>query len=301
MSAEWYYTAKGQQQGPVGEEQLRQLYGTGQLEPGALVWKEGLANWMPASAALAEGTPTLAPLGTPQTDLAPAFLTPAGTLDLGKCMTDGWEVFKRHWALGLAAFVIYFFLSIILQIPIQVVSVFLPWLVPHDLAHYVPFLALGLALVYTLLILPITFPLIAGFMYFFLGAARNQPNLSDLFLGFRKRLLSLMALSYVMCLIVWTGLLLLILPGIYLGVCYFYAIVLVLDRNLGFWEAMELSRKTIHAQWWVVFALFLITGVIASLGILLCGFGILATIPLAYFILIEGYRQLFPDTGHVKI
>ncbi len=45
-----YYVAKGgQQMGPFTYEQLQQLVSAGQLTPQTYVWKQGLANWLPAS------------------------------------------------------------------------------------------------------------------------------------------------------------------------------------------------------------------------------------------------------------
>jgi len=51
VADEWYYTQQGQQQGPVAAAQLKQLAVSGRLLPTDLVWKEGLANWVPASSA----------------------------------------------------------------------------------------------------------------------------------------------------------------------------------------------------------------------------------------------------------
>jgi hypothetical protein len=48
MADEWYYTKQGQQQGPVSAGQLKQLAASGGLMPTDLVWKEGMANWVPA-------------------------------------------------------------------------------------------------------------------------------------------------------------------------------------------------------------------------------------------------------------
>jgi hypothetical protein len=50
MASEWYYTLNGQQAAaPASAAVLKQLAGSGQLQPTDLVWQEGMANWMPAS------------------------------------------------------------------------------------------------------------------------------------------------------------------------------------------------------------------------------------------------------------
>jgi len=45
--AEWYYTQGGQQQGPVSEQDIRGMFAQGRLQPQDLVWREGMANWLP--------------------------------------------------------------------------------------------------------------------------------------------------------------------------------------------------------------------------------------------------------------
>jgi hypothetical protein len=47
--AEWYYTTNNQQMGPVSWDELRQLASTGLLQPGDMVWKEGMVDWIKAS------------------------------------------------------------------------------------------------------------------------------------------------------------------------------------------------------------------------------------------------------------
>lgn len=49
MSEQWYYTRNKQQQGPVSQEQLKQLAAAGQLQPTDMVWKEGLPQWVAAN------------------------------------------------------------------------------------------------------------------------------------------------------------------------------------------------------------------------------------------------------------
>jgi hypothetical protein len=49
MADQWYYAQQGQRQGPVSAQQLKQLASSGQLKPTDQVWKQGMAEWQPAS------------------------------------------------------------------------------------------------------------------------------------------------------------------------------------------------------------------------------------------------------------
>ena len=46
---EWYYARNNQQQGPVALQALQDMARSGQLQPGDLVWRDGMPNWLPAS------------------------------------------------------------------------------------------------------------------------------------------------------------------------------------------------------------------------------------------------------------
>lgn len=51
MASEWFYTRDNKSKaGPVSSAQLQALAKSGQLKPTDMVWKEGMAKWMPASA-----------------------------------------------------------------------------------------------------------------------------------------------------------------------------------------------------------------------------------------------------------
>jgi uncharacterized RDD family membrane protein YckC len=43
----WFYVDAGQQAGPVDDTQLQALVTSGKIQPGTLVWHEGMANWQP--------------------------------------------------------------------------------------------------------------------------------------------------------------------------------------------------------------------------------------------------------------
>ena len=64
---EWYYARNNQQQGPVALQALQDMARSGQLQPGDLVWRDGMPNWLPAAqvpdlfAAQAAPSPAYAP------------------------------------------------------------------------------------------------------------------------------------------------------------------------------------------------------------------------------------------------
>jgi uncharacterized RDD family membrane protein YckC len=53
----WYYVENGQQAGPVDDAQLMELRRSGRIQADTLVWREGLANWIPYYEAKGEAKP----------------------------------------------------------------------------------------------------------------------------------------------------------------------------------------------------------------------------------------------------
>jgi uncharacterized membrane protein len=136
--------------------------------------------------------------------------------------------------------------------------------------------------------------LMGGLFAFNLKLIRGQPaSFADAFAGFRKAFGALTATNIVVTLLVYLGLALCLIPGIYLCIAWIFAIPLVIDKKLGFWDAMELSRKVVKKNWWMVFALALLAGLVGSAGIVVCCIGILFTVPLTYAILMYAYEDIF--------
>jgi len=48
---EWYYTEAGERQGPLGDEEFDSLVRSGRVTLSTLVWREGMADWLPLEAA----------------------------------------------------------------------------------------------------------------------------------------------------------------------------------------------------------------------------------------------------------
>lgn len=139
----------------------------------------------------------------------------------------------------------------------------------------------------------ITSPLLMG--NFIVSAKllqRQTPAFRDFFAGFNF-FWQLFLLSLMVSVMIGIGMVLLIIPGVYLMVGYFFASPLVVDRRLDFWPAMELSRLTVNPLWFSLFAFVLLLTVINLAGLALFGLGLLVTIPVTIGALTAAYADLF--------
>jgi hypothetical protein len=66
----WYYAAQGQQQGPVSEDELRDLIARGVVTAETLLWSDGMAGWEKAGRipGLMSGVPSMSPASPPAFD-----------------------------------------------------------------------------------------------------------------------------------------------------------------------------------------------------------------------------------------
>jgi hypothetical protein len=112
-------------------------------------------------------------------------------------------------------------------------------------------------------------PLWAGFFVVSTKLFQQQrPQFGDFFAGFRY-FRPLVLFNLVGGGLVLLGFCLLVLPGIYLTVSYTFATLLILDRRLHFWTAMESSRKMVGRNWARVFSLLIVLWLINLGGVLL--------------------------------
>jgi len=84
-----------------------------------------------------------------------------------------------------------------------------------------------------------------------------------------------------------------LLPGIYLAVGYAFVLPLVIDRQMPVWSAMELSRTTVHRNWFQTFGLLLAAGMLLFISASALGVGLVLTLPLCTAALMFAYEHLF--------
>jgi uncharacterized membrane protein len=133
-----------------------------------------------------------------------------------------------------------------------------------------------------------------GLDYMVLRRIRGEEvQIGDVFAGFNLALLNLAMAGLVKWLLVSLGLILCIIPGIYLAVGYVFALPLVVDKQMDFWPAMEVSRLVVHEHWWSIFALVIVLALVVLAGALVCGVGVLVSAPLATAAFMYVYEDLF--------
>ena len=138
---------------------------------------------------------------------------------------------------------------------------------------------------------PVLMPIMAGIMMMAIDYTRGESiEFKSIFNYYHLtgKLALAGILIYIMTVI---GFVLLIVPGIYLSVAYVFSLPLIVDKNMGVWEAMEYSRKTVTKQWFKVAGLMGLLSIIMFLGALAFGIGLIWAVPLMFVTL---YGLLYP-------
>jgi hypothetical protein len=265
--------ADGREYGPFTADQIRDWVAQGRANAHSRARREGETAWqalreLPEFADLAGPAPggsSPPPALTPDV-IAADYLSRNALLDIGSCVSRGWALVRDNPGLLIGA-------------------TFLTWLVTFGIAM-IPIL--GLVAIF---VNPV---LIGGLFFVVLRRIRGEnPGVGDIFDGFNVAFLQLGLAGLVSTLLTAVGMVLCLLPGIYLAVAYAFTLPLVIDKRLEFWTAMEVSRKVVHRQWWTMFGLVIVLVLIACLGALACLVGLLVAAPIAVAALMYAYEDLF--------
>ena len=284
----------GKEYGPITDEELRKWISEGRLNAQSRAKAESDAE----GRALAQFPEFADSYAQPE---APATIAPriaAGNraddyeLDLGECITRAWALVRNNFwpVVGVSALVLFAIVGIN-QLFGLITNPIVNQMVTDQKVN-----ARGILIVLgvTIISAPVSTIFMAGLFKYYLKLIRGEmPTVSDAFSGFGSRTGQLILLSLVQMTLVVLGYMLCIIPGIYLTVAWYFAIPLVIDRNLDFWPALQLSRRLVSKHWFIVFAAMLVFGLVAMIGIIACGIGILVTMPVGTIALMYAYETIF--------
>ena len=72
-----------------------------------------------------------------------------------------------------------------------------------------------------------------------------------------------------------------------------FGLFLIVDRQMEFWPASRDSIETVKANFWPIFGLSVVAGLIGSVGAIAFGIGVVFTFPIQACILTVAYRRVY--------
>lgn len=117
-------------------------------------------------------------------------------------------------------------------------------------------------------------------------------EVGEIFKHFDK-LIPLLLTYLLTYILVALGLVLLIIPGIYLMIAFGMAVPLVVEKKMGSWEALMTSRKAITHKWFAMFGFGLLSGLVILVSAIPLGIGLIWAVPLVILAWATLYRDMF--------
>ena len=299
--------------GPVTGDQLRQWIAEGRVSGQTSVWAEGATEWKPLSTlpefvALLSSQPPVPgapPAYGAQPGLPQDIFTRDYDLDIGRCISDAWNLLKGNFGTIFVGVAVFMLIQIVIGALAQI-----------------PFVGL----VFSVGNFIISGPLTGGVYYFMLKAIRRQPaEIGDVFAGFRiafgQLLLGYIVAALLACLaalpgvaimgvpiymmvrhhaieagpflLAIVGFIVAMIPAIYFGVSWMFSLPLIIDKQMEFWPAMSASRRMVDKHWWLVFGLLVVCGLINVAGFAACCVGIFFSLPIVFGAMMYAYESIF--------
>jgi hypothetical protein len=192
----------------------------------------------------------------------------------------GWRLFKSRASV--------FVVSMLL--------LFLSWVVLEIAVVFLHRLGLAVWLVLHLAWLFLFSGMLVGLHVMALKSVDGEiPRIVDLFGSLERGPAYLLALS-IYCLAVGGGLVLLIVPGIYLAIRYCLFAQVITDTPVSALAALRKAAALAHGNWAPLGALFLIAFLLNIAGMSLLGIGLIISFPVSLLAIAGFYRSLQPAT-----
>jgi len=214
---------------------------------------------------------------------APRDITPLLTygyqVKIGEYISRGFELLLPNIALFIVYELIVFVALFLLALPILLI-------------FSIPVIGFLLATPLLIIVSALSIVMNSGFYLVALRIVENEPiAFSNFFDGFR-RFMDYSLLGIIRSYITSIGFYFCILPGFYLSLAYSFDILAMSDQEIDFWPAMEMSRQLVTKNFFPMFGFLLLLGLINLGGLLLCGLGLLLTIPLTYCAMTVAYMDI---------
>ncbi len=235
--------------------------------------------------------------------------------EMSKYVSEGWDLFKKGAGSFIGFVLLYFIISIVLNfIPfvnllagfVQQTLVAGMFIFSRNLLNknegFGNFFGgfqffgniAGYLLLTFLILIPLFILLFTAIIPFELIPQLINPDMNDLQYLLEDLVISMTARIPLILLIS--------LLFIYVAMAYSLALPLIVDSKLGSWKAMETSRRVVTKKFLPFLGLYLIMGILGSIGIVLtCGLGMLVVFPFCYCILFSAYNNIFnPQSAAVE-
>lgn len=224
-------------------------------------------------------------------------------------ISQAWALFRAQMGAWIGALLLYFVVMLVIGIPLafvtgyagQVRTIFETTRGAFPTPAASPFANIGSSLLFSLLFNLVNYVMLAGLYRMAVRTARGETvAATDVFSGLDKAV-PMIVVGLLSGIAAGIATYLCILPGFIVGGLLMFAPLLVVDRGLPPLQAMSESVGLLKKQWLMAAVFYFVIALVAGLGFIVLGVGVLFTFPLLFLSVALGYltftQQIPPGAG----
>lgn len=209
------------------------------------------------------------------------------TFTIKDCFSYGWQTFKARPLVFIGAGAAIF----VVQLLVNILTSFSELVSETEAVAYV-----AAAILSFLISLVVSTFVNAGTLKFMLVAHDDIKSVRLRDLWAPEHFWRYLVISTVLGLMVLVGLVLLIVPGIFLALGFYTVLYLAIDKKMDLFESLKIGWAQTKGKRWKLFLFSLALLGLNVLGLLLLVVGLLVTIPVSYIASVHVYRALSAET-----
>ncbi|UCD06438.1 MAG: hypothetical protein JSV98_04200 [candidate division WOR-3 bacterium] len=173
--------------------------------------------------------------------------------------------------------------------------------VPHIIANLLQEQSIGLSFLFRIIGWAANIIVSIGMTVIALKFLDNQdPRFEDLF-SFKPYFWKYLGASILMVIIVWVGIILFVIPGVYWALKFQFFGYFVVEQGRDPVEAMRMSSRITQSVKWKLFGFGLVLALINIVGTICLFIGLLVTVPVTLLAFSFVYRKLLEQTESAQL
>jgi uncharacterized membrane protein len=148
-----------------------------------------------------------------------------------------------------------------------------------------------------LVAIAVTMPMMVGIMVMGIRHSQRKPVSAGSIFNYFHRAPGAILWYFLCMLMIMLGYLLLIIPGIYLSFAYMFSLPLMIEKDMGAWQALEVSRKAVTRIWFRATGFLLLISLLLALGMIPLGIPLIWILPWVTLAFAMVYFKLFGAEG----
>ncbi len=310
---QWYYAKGGEQHGPVTVEQLQALLQSGAVDPvNDLCWNPTMSDWLPVAQIpeLSGGAAPVAAAGDAYGSQPFAYQTATGALEEivpgsepiipTACVKRAWDLTVKHIGPLLAVVVVYIAITFAVSFVVGFIGGVMGMHSPAAGSSASPYGAspemsggqIVFSIVSNVISNLVSVFLGLGMVRIGLNIVSGKPFSIGMLFGQGDKLFRAFFGGILFGMMVVIGLVLLVVPGIYLALRFGQYMNAIVDKDMGIMDSFAYSSRITENNRMNIFVIFLFAILISVAGCLAFIVGLLFAYPMTIVMWLVAYRWM---------